>query len=85
MLCAFSQGVVFPNILSRGLSFFPNRAGIAASLFGFGMLIVGSGGLSLARLVAIHSGVTVAILYGSLCAAAIVALLFNPQDRQLWS
>jgi predicted MFS family arabinose efflux permease len=83
MLCAFSQGVVFPNILSRGLSFFPDRAGIAASLLGFGMLIVGSGGLALARLIEIHSGVTVAALYGLLCAAAILSLVLNPQDRKL--
>lgn len=83
MLCAFSQGAVFPNILSRGLSSFPERAGIAASLLGFGMLIVGSGGLALARLIEIHSGVTVAALYGSLCAAAILSLLLNPQERRL--
>jgi predicted MFS family arabinose efflux permease len=81
MLCAFSQGVVFPNILSRGLSFFPDRAGIAASLLGFGMLIVGSAGLALARLVEIHSGVTVAGLYGALCAAAILAMALNRGGR----
>lgn len=82
MLCAFSQGVVFPNILSRALSFFPDRAGIAASLQGFGMLIVGSGGLALASLIKIHSGMTVAALYGSLCAAAILSLSLNPRDRK---
>lgn len=82
MFCAFSQGVVFPNILSRALSFFPARAGIAASLLGFGMLIVGSGGLALARLIEIHSGATIATLYGSLCAAATVSLMLNPQDRK---
>lgn len=83
MLCAFSQGIVFPNILSRALSFFPDRAGIAASLQGFGMLIVGSAGLGLATLIEIHSGLNVATLYGSLCAAAILALLLNPRDRKL--
>lgn len=77
MLCAFSQGVVFPNILSKALSFFPERAGLAASLQGFGMLIVGSGGLALARPVQIHSGATVAALYGLLCAAAILTLLLD--------
>ena len=81
MLCAFSQGVVFPNILSRALSFFPDRAGVAASLQGFGMLIVGSGGLALASLIEIHSGVTISALYGALCAAAILSLLLNPRGR----
>lgn len=65
------------------LSFFPGRAGIAASLLGFGMLIVGSVGLALARLIEMHSGVTVAALYGSLCAASILSLLLNPWDRKL--
>lgn len=83
MLCAFSQGVVFPNILSRALSFFPDRAGIAASLQGFGMLIVGSVGLGLASLIRIHSGIAVAALYGALCVAAILALLLNRRDRNL--
>ncbi|MGO9607047.1 MAG: MFS transporter [Candidatus Binataceae bacterium] len=82
MLCAFSQGVVFPNVLSRALSCFPDRAGIAASLLGFGMLIVGSGGLALVSLIEIHSGMTVAALYGSLCAAAILSLLLSPRDRK---
>jgi len=83
MLCAFSQGVVFPNILSRSLSFFPDRAGIAASLLGFGMLIVGSGGLAVARLIQFHSGVTVAAFYGLLCAASVLSLLLNPGNRKL--
>jgi hypothetical protein len=83
MLCAFSQGVVFPNILSRGLSFFPDRAGIAASLLGFGMLIVGSGGLALARLVEIHSGATIATLYGLLCAASVLSVLLNSQGQKI--
>ena len=85
MICAFSQGVVFPNVLSRGLSFFPTRAGIAGSLLGFGMLIVGSGGLALARLVEIHSGVTVAVLYGSVSFVATLLLAWNPRDRSLRS
>lgn len=83
MLCALSQGVAFPNILSRALSFFPGRAGIAASLLGFGMLIVGSAGLALARVIEVHSGVIIAALYGSLCAAAILSLLLSPRDRKL--
>jgi MFS family permease len=83
MLCAFSQGLVFPGILSRALSFFPDRAGIAASLQGFGMLVVGSTGLALASLIEIHSGLRVGVLYGALCAAAILALLLKPRGRRL--
>lgn len=83
MLCAFSQGVVFPNVLSRSLSFFPDRAGVAGSLLGFGMLIVGSCGLAIARLISIHSGITVAMLYGALCVAAVLALFANQHNRKV--
>lgn len=82
MLCAFSQGIVFPNMLSRALSLFPERAGIVASLQGFGMLAVGSGGLALASLIKIHSGKSVGALYGALCIAAILTLSLNPHDQK---
>jgi DHA1 family bicyclomycin/chloramphenicol resistance-like MFS transporter len=66
MLCTFAQGVTFPNALARSLSLFPKRAGMAASLQGFGMLILGSGGLALASLPVASSGIVIAALYGVL-------------------
>lgn len=66
MFCAFAQGLTFPNVLTKALGLFPERAGFAASLQGFGMLVVGSGGLAVATLPTTMDGFTIAGIYGSL-------------------
>jgi MFS family permease len=42
MLVAFGQGFIFSNAMARSMSLFPDRAGVAASLQGCLMLVLGS-------------------------------------------
>ena len=75
--CTFAQGLTFPNVLSKALTLFPERAGFAASLQGFGMLVMGSAGLAFAAHLPQEKGIAVASLYGGLLVLTVSALFMS--------
>lgn len=62
-LIVFAQGLMFPNILARAMRLFKERAALAASLQGMGMLIVGFFGLGLFSVIPINNGLMLSITY----------------------
>ncbi len=66
MLITLAQGIAFPNVLAQAIAIFPDNVGLAASLQGAGMLLVGFLGLSSISIIVVDSGFVVASLYAVL-------------------
>lgn len=73
MLVMLAQGIAFPNILSRAMALFPDKAGVCASLQGAGMLITGFLGLGLVSLIDIQSGWMMSVIYATVFVIFLIA------------
>ncbi|OAI46495.1 hypothetical protein AYO45_01760 [Gammaproteobacteria bacterium SCGC AG-212-F23] len=54
-LIGFSNGFIFPNILSASLRLFPTRAGIATALFTCGIMVIGTIGTAIVSYINVGS------------------------------
>lgn len=80
LLINFGQGLLFPNVVARTMTLFPDRAGAAASLFGCGMMICAASASAVVGALDIASNASASICFAILCllqASGLIGLLYR--------
>jgi Bcr/CflA subfamily drug resistance transporter len=75
MLVAFGQGFIFSNAMTRSMSLFPDRAGVAASLQGFLMLIFGSIASAVASYMTLNNNISIAVIFFGLLLISLTGMV----------
>jgi multidrug resistance protein len=83
VLIALGQGLAFPNVLARAMSMFPDKAGVAASIQGGGMLLMGAAGLWLLSYRQVQSNIYISIIYGVFLLIFLIAGNIGSFKRQI--